>query len=137
MITGLNHITLTTKDVTKSFEFYKSILRFKPVCLWDNGAYFELKDGTWFCLNYDENTASTLDYTHIAFSVSLGDFTKIRDIIIANGVTIFQENKSEGHSLYFLDPDGHKLELHVGNLQSRLEHKKQNLGSWKNVTFFS
>jgi hypothetical protein len=31
-----------------------------------------------------------------------------------------RQNLSEGDSLYFLDPDGHKLEAHVGDLKSRL-----------------
>lgn len=31
-----------------------------------------------------------------------------------------EDNKSEGQSFYFLGPDGHKLELHVGDLVSRL-----------------
>lgn len=35
--------------------------------------------------------------------------------------------KSEGQSFYFLDPDGHKLELHVGDLASRLVQCREKL----------
>lgn len=34
--------------------------------------------------------------------------------------TVWKDNKSEGQSFYFLDQDGHKLKLHVGDLSSRL-----------------
>ncbi len=58
------------------------------------------------------------------------------DKIFALGIPLFKENTSPGDSLYFLDPDGHKLELHVGSWQNRIEAKKKQLGSWKEVKWF-
>jgi hypothetical protein len=34
------------------------------------------------------------------------------------------------------DPDEHKLEIHVGNWQGRINAKKANPGNWKNVEWF-
>jgi catechol 2,3-dioxygenase-like lactoylglutathione lyase family enzyme len=135
MITGINHITVTTKNIELAFEFYKDILAFKPLCKWDKGAYF-LVGNTWFCINYDENTTATQDYTHIAFNVTQNDFENIKTKIIQGNAKIFKDNLSEGDSLYFCDPDGHKLEIHVGNWQTRLATKKSNSGNWHNVEFF-
>ena len=74
----------------------------------------------WLCLSVDE-TCEKEDYTHFAFSVSENNFdefcAKLRDA----GIPQWKENKSQGKSLYFLDPDGHKLEIHVGDLKSRLD----------------
>ncbi len=68
MINGINHITLATNDLTKSFEFYKNILGFKPLCKWHAGDYFLVSE-LWFCLNYDEMHNASNGYTHIAFDV--------------------------------------------------------------------
>lgn len=135
MLTGINHITITTSDVSKSFNFYLNVLGFKPLCKWDKGAYF-LVGNVWFCINYDDNTSPTKDYTHIAFTVVQNDFTNTKNKIIENNVIIFKDNISEGDSLYFCDPDGHKLELHVGDWQTRIAYKKINLGNWKDAKFF-
>lgn len=144
MITAMNHITLAVQDVEKSFEFYRDILNLKPLAKWDKGAYFLVRttdsdvsdSGFWFCLNLDEKRIPNPCYTHYAFTVSSKNFERLAEKIIAAGAYIFKDNTSPGESLYFLDPDGHKMEIHVGNWRTRIESKKQNLGDWKNVEWF-
>jgi len=135
MITHMNHITLAIRDIDKSFSFYHDVLGLKPLVKWDKGAYFLVGD-FWFCLNVDKNRLLNPCYTHYAFTVTKEQFDKMRDVILASGAEIFKDNTSPGKSLYFLDPDGHKLEIHVGNWRSRIEAKKTDLGAWKNVEWF-
>lgn len=78
----------------------------------------------WFCLNVDANQRPTPCYTHYAFTVTQEQFDEMSKAIIQSGIKIFKENTSPDDSLYFLDPDGHKLEIHAGNWQSRLIAKK-------------
>lgn len=60
------------------------------------------------------------DYTHYAFSIAPEDFESFSYKLKQAGATVLKDNKSEGQSFYFLDPDGHKLGLYVGDLVSRL-----------------
>jgi len=135
MITGLNHITLAVKDINASFNFYRNVLSLKPLCKWDKGAYF-LSGDCWFCLNVDDQRAPNHCYTHYAFSVSAEHFDTVAKRIVHSGAPIFKDNTSPGESLYFLDPDGHKLEIHVGNWQTRIAVKKENPGNWLNIEWF-
>lgn len=135
MITGMNHITLTVKDIEISFYFYKDVLGLKPLCRWDKGAYF-LAGDFWFCLNVDINRKPTNCYTHYAFCVSRKDFNALSQNIEKSGSYIFKENISPGDSLYFLDPDGHKIEIHTENWKNRIAAKKETPGSWKNIEWF-
>lgn len=134
-ITNINHITLACVDLERSFGFYKDVLEFTPLVKWDKGAYF-LVGNFWFCLNVDLASHPSSDCTHYAWSVSAEDFQSLCEKIIQSGATVFKENTSPGDSLYFLDPDGHKLEIHVGNHQTRIEAKKAEIGTWKNVEWF-
>ena len=75
-------------------------------------------------------------YTHYSFSVHNEDFKMITNKIQNSCVPIFKENTSPGQSLYFLDPDGYKLEIHAGNIEARMTAKRANPGNSKNVESF-
>ena len=126
MITGISHITLSVRDVDRSFHFYVDTLMMKPLARWSKGAYL-LAGDVWLCLTLDERTrASPLpEYSHIAFSVSGSQFDDAAARIRASGAAIWQDNRSEGASLYFVDPDGHKLEIHAGDWRTRLAAMKK------------
>ena len=64
--------------------------------------------------------------THIAFSVNQNEFVAMRTKLEKHSVHSWKDNISEGDSFYFLDPDNYKLEIHVGNLETRLASLKLN-----------
>lgn len=133
MINGINHITFAVSNLEKSINFYSELLGLKLVSKWDKGAYL-LAGNVWIALNFDKETRTepVLDYTHIAFNVPSTDFPKLKEKLENGGVKTFKENTSEGNSFYFLDPDGHKLELHYSTLEHRLEWARQN--DWPSFT---
>ncbi|MCS4246243.1 fosfomycin resistance glutathione transferase [Pseudomonas sp. BIGb0164] len=122
MLTGLNHLTLAVVNLPRSIEFYVALPGFRLAARWDTGAYLSLGD-LWLCLSLDESRAAQKppDYTHYAFSVGQDDFEAVTADLRLRNVIEWKSNSSEGNSFYFLDPDGHRLELHVGSLASRLE----------------
>jgi catechol 2,3-dioxygenase-like lactoylglutathione lyase family enzyme len=122
MLRGLNHITIAVNDLERSFNFYVHLLGMTPHVRWDKGAYLSLGD-VWFCLSCDQAKPSQ-DYCHIALDIAENNFNSFAEKLRAAKVIEWKQNTSEGHSLYFLDPDGHKLEMHSGNLQTRLESLK-------------
>ncbi|MFC3648269.1 fosfomycin resistance glutathione transferase [Planctobacterium marinum] len=132
MISGINHITFSVKCLNISLQFYSDVLGFKPEVRWDKGAYLS-SPGIWLCLSLGQAKPSR-DYSHLAFSVNEGQFDHLKQQIVAAGYGIWQDNSSEGDSLYFLDPDGHKLEIHCGDLQQRLDSLKHN--PYKGLTWY-
>lgn len=121
MVSGINHLTLAVRDLERSFDFYTRVVGLEPIVKWAQGAYL-LAGDDWICLSLDHETRSgpLPEYTHVAFSVDAEVFAGCARSILEQGATVWKENRSEGDSLYFLDPDGHKLEIHSGNLESRL-----------------
>ena len=123
MLNGLNHLTLAVSDIASSIGFYHHLLGLPLHARWDNGAYLRCGD-LWLCLSLDAQrryiAPQESDYTHYAFSIDENDFATFVARLTQAGVTSWKENRSEGEAFYFLDPDGHKLEAHVGSLEQRL-----------------
>ena len=123
MIRGLNHVTFAVADLSRSLAFYRDVLGFRVAALWAEGAYLEAGP-LWLCLSLDPQSVQqpARDYTHVAFDVDGAGFEAIRARLQSACAPTWKDNRSEGASHYFLDPDGHRLELHVGSLRSRLDH---------------
>ncbi|ACY35279.1 Glyoxalase/bleomycin resistance [Comamonas thiooxydans] len=119
MLSGLNHLTLAVADLPLSLDFYVRVLGFRPRAQWDTGAYLGLGN-LWLCLSSDEQRrqARSADYTHYAFTLAQQDFAHFVEHARSCGVREWKSNHSEGDSFYFLDPDGHQLEAHVGSLEA-------------------
>ena len=135
MITGVNHITLSVKEIEASFAFYTEVLGCRPVARWPKGAYL-LAGDVWIALVVDGNVreGALSEYTHIAFTVSEEDFEELGARIAESGAEVWQDNRSEGASLYFMDPSGHKLEIHASDLRARIKAAREH--PWEGLEFF-
>jgi catechol 2,3-dioxygenase-like lactoylglutathione lyase family enzyme len=122
-ITGLNHLTLAVRDLDRSVAFYSELLGFS--LHWRGPASAYLEAGTfWLALVVDEQTRSTPlpEYTHAAFTVAASTLPLLAGKLARAGSVSWQKAETPD-SFYFLDPDGHKLELHSGDLRGRLKSR--------------
>jgi len=117
-VTGISHVTLAVTDLDRSIEFYTDTLGARLRAHWPRGAYLEL-GALWLCLEVAARVSDRRDDSHLALAVSTEAFGGYADRV-RGAAPVWKENRSEGPSLYVRDPDGHKLELHAGDLESRL-----------------
>jgi len=119
MLQGLNHITFAVKDIKRSVAFYRDVLGCEIHARWNHGAYLTVGD-CWICLSLDPTSSPSVGYSHVAFTLDADSFSSFQQTLSEQGVELWKQNASEGDSVYFVDPDGHRLEAHVGDLASRL-----------------
>ena len=133
MINGINHITISVKNIDSAFNFYKNILKLKPVMKSNRSAYF-YAGKTWVALDQREPYTISENYSHICFNVSKRHYKKFVEEINKNKIKEWQENGTEGDSLYLLDDSGNKLEIHFSRFKERIKYGKKNYG--KDVQWF-
>ena len=130
MIQSINHVTYSVSNIKQSITFYKDILKAKILVESDKTAYFTL-GGLWLALNEEKDIPRNeieYSYTHMAFTIDESEFDEWYQWLKVNNVNILEgrsRNLRDKQSIYFTDPDGHKLELHTGTLQDRLTYYKE------------
>lgn len=78
----------------------------------------------WIALVEEKEYQPSANYSHICFSVEEADFAAFAERLRARGVIEWQEDFSEGESIYLLDDSGNKLEIHCSSLESRIAEGK-------------
>jgi catechol 2,3-dioxygenase-like lactoylglutathione lyase family enzyme len=130
-VSGINHVTLTAASIGDAVAFYCETLGCELIAYWPAGAYLTAGT-TWIALvASDEPPSPATDYTHLALDVSPGDFDGLAERIRGSGTRVWQDNWTEGDSLYFEDPTGHRLEIHCSNLAGRLAAARSD--PWKGL----
>ena len=129
-IRALSEIVLRARNLKEMQEFYENILGLELLERFDNAAFFRIASGfegqIQSLVLFDESEGSdhkSRRYTgfdiekttlhHIAFAISLSDYRKEYDRLLALGLDIETQVHEWVHyrSLYVCDPDGNVVEL--------------------------
>jgi glyoxylase I family protein len=121
-VRGVDHVAISVKDLEVSRKFYEDVLGLKvsPREYQKPGVEYFLDCGTSLIglIQGDPKgdkhllQDAGLGGNHFSFRVETKEFDKAAEEIRSRGITVTYEKKRErSWSLYFLDPDGNKLEI--------------------------
>ena len=129
MIRSINHICYSVSNLNESIYFYKDILCGDLLLIGETTAYFDI-GGLWVALNEEKDIPRNeiqYSYTHTAFTIDESEYNSWYRWLKKNNVNILEgrtRDLRDKQSIYFTDPDGHKLELHTGTLENRMNYYK-------------
>jgi catechol 2,3-dioxygenase-like lactoylglutathione lyase family enzyme len=116
---GLDHVAITVSDLERSVAFYTDVLGLEsrygelhvPMFMLAGGSGLALFPAESFPGSGDAAGVHDVRVMHVAFRVDREQFDRATAQLPAAGVEPRFEDHGNVHSLYFEDPDGHKLEL--------------------------
>lgn len=126
-LTGLNHLALNVTNMDKSEHFYSEILGFPVInrtTTRDGFQHIEVDAGNVAIALFEspdlkmeaaQKVMTEDGYLHFAFGATSDRFPGIVQTLKDHGVKLDGELRIRGggYAVYFFDPDGHILEIHV------------------------
>lgn len=113
----IDHVALTCVSPTTSMEWYVRVLGFEHVFpgQWD-GVPLMLRLGATSIALFPSSGSGhqlpDLRFDHLAFrAANYADFEQAQASLREHGIAFHFRDHEISHSIYFSDPDGHKLEI--------------------------
>ena len=119
-IEALDHVALSVRDVARSAKWYSEILGFKRLHedKWNGIPVFVGNGDVAIALfpaaeeigstSADRAAVRTL---HFAFRTDRENFSRAQDELKKRAIPFEFQDHEISHSIYFHDPDGHKIEI--------------------------
>ena len=111
---GLDHVAIAVSDVEKSAKWYVDVLGFERQHpgMWGGTPVFVGNAHASVAL-FPNNSGAQGNGTfrHFAFRTSGGDFEAAQRELKSRRIEFDFEDHEITHSIYFHDPDGHKIEV--------------------------
>lgn len=108
---GIDHVALSVHDLGKATEWYQRVLGLerRHADVWGDEPTFVCAGQTGVALFSADNSAPR--FLHLAFRVDRQGFESAQRELRALGVEFRFQDHEISHSIYFTDPDGHRLEI--------------------------
>ncbi len=122
---GLDHVALAVRDLPAAVAWYCEVLGFQRMHadVWGEMPAFVGHGETAVALFPVEGEAqpppgkSTIAMRHLAFRATRANFDRAREELKEREIPFAFEDHKIAHSIYFRDPDGHRLEITTYEVQ--------------------
>lgn len=113
---GLDHVAVSVRDQAASTAWYEDVLGLERIYeeAWGDMPVMLAAHGTGvalFLARGDADGAPAIRILHLAFRVDRANFDAAQAALTERGVRFEFQDHDVAHSIYFNDPDGHRLEL--------------------------